>query len=557
MKLFEAGGVAALAIGELVGTYTESGDVRYTQTGSAFDSSSLQGAVDFDNGGASWTVKYAEGGQRLYQLSNGLSGQFANPLNSFLLQQNPGWSLGPQSMQSGTDSRNTAAAANNDNVVSWVDWDANSYVQRNGGNSTVTGTAGGVTVKFSGESIGLNVGNKGWNHSGFDYDGNGPFNAPATQTSEYISFNAGNRSGTVTFSQPVVNPVMALQSLGAPKDGAVLWYGNEKFDVKTTGTVGGGWGSGQIAEGPGGYVYNWSAEGNGIVQFYGIYTQIDWVIVDTEHYGNFTIGFDAVAPASGGLRLSSGITASGGYLGTVANDTASLVYKLGTENVRANQAVGYAPGYADFYGDDTRIWQHFYNGKSFNTDLPSVGWVGRDFNDEATSITFGNQTYKLTVYQHKDFTGRQVTFQANEIGKKIPDARDLRDYGFPDNELSGYQVWGYRYEDYKDYTYRRTTQQHNMYDQRVQLNYHVSTQTQDVTDWRPVYKTSTQMVKVETLKEVTVWRDEPVYKTVSQLVTEVRYDEVPVRSSSGAAEARPNCPDTGVPSGRPIQMPIR
>jgi hypothetical protein len=76
-----------------------------------------------------------------------------------------------------------------------------------------------------------------------------------------------------------------------------------------------------------------------------------------------------------------------------------------------------------------------------------------------------------------------------------------------------------------------------MYDQRIQLSYSLSTQAQSYYDDVAVYKTSTQKVKVEKMKSVTVWREEPVYATQVQLVTEVAYDQVTGRSSFGSADS--------------------
>jgi hypothetical protein len=516
--------VSSLGLGEKVGKYQDYANVLYSQKDSAFTSSTLIGAVDTDGKAASWQTSYASGGQRTYQLTNGLSAIFTPmPTNSpdFTLNQKPEWATGPQVLQYGTDARNTAAASGADGNIDWVNW--GSMSQTNGGTSTVSGTAGGVTVSFAGEALGMNWGNKGWNYSG--YSGSGVNNGPS---GSYISFQEGNRSGKITFSQSVVNPIIAIQSLGNGGDSAVLWFGNEDFDV-VTGTINAGWGNGSIWEGSGGYVGN-SGEGNGIIRFNGIYKELTWVIADSEYYGNFTVGFDAKAPASDGLRATSTIYAPGAYLGELANNTESVTVNTGTTTTKWDVNVGYAPGFANYWGDSTALYQHInYGGSTYNLDLFSGNRVS-GFNDVASALWLGNQTKQVTLYEHVDYAGASKTYTSSDswLGSSGNIGNDI---------VSSYKVWGYRYEDFTNYQYKWTSKWNDVYDQRIQLSYNLSTQAQDIYDYRPVYKTSIQMVKVENMKSVNVWRDEPVYATQVQLVTEVKYDTATGRSSLGSADS--------------------
>jgi hypothetical protein len=72
--------VVSAPTGEYVGQYLDVANVQSVQNGSAFTSATLNGAVDFDGKGASWQVSYASGGQRSYQLTNGLASTFTSRL---------------------------------------------------------------------------------------------------------------------------------------------------------------------------------------------------------------------------------------------------------------------------------------------------------------------------------------------------------------------------------------------------------------------------------------------------------------------------------------------
>jgi hypothetical protein len=98
-------------------------------------------------------------------------------------------------------------------------------------------------------------------------------------------------TNTVTFSEPVVNPVMALLSLG--NGGYQITY---TFDAPFTILSGGP----SNAYG-GGSVYAISSnelggmEGNGTIEFAGTYTSISWTVGGEEFWHGFTIGIAGVS----------------------------------------------------------------------------------------------------------------------------------------------------------------------------------------------------------------------------------------------------------------------
>lgn len=96
---------------------------------------------------------------------------------------------------------------------------------------------------------------------------------------------------TVTFSEPVIDPVMAIVSLGQPASTITYNFGDETFDILSSGT--GFWGGAEpdslfqitpsILTG---------TEGHGAIQFSGIYNQITWTIPTAENWHGFTFGFE-------------------------------------------------------------------------------------------------------------------------------------------------------------------------------------------------------------------------------------------------------------------------
>jgi hypothetical protein len=270
-------------------------------------------------------------------------------------------------------------------------------------------------------------------------------------------------------------------------------------------------------------------EGNGVIRFNGIYSYIDWYLADTENYGVFTVGFDAIAPAANALRATSAIVAPSAYVSELASNTRSVSYN-GFTSTNYGVKVGYASGYASYWGDGSVMYEHWNSGATYGLDLRwgwQPAWVDW-FNDKASSIYLGPETHQVTLFEHNWWNGESQTFDRSD--------GDFGDDRIRHDRVSSYLVYGNRYEDFKDYGYNWTSKWNPMYDQRVQLSYGVSTQSQDIYDYRPVYKTSIQKVKVENMRSVTVWKDQPVYATQVELVTEVRYDAVTGRVA-GAADS--------------------
>jgi len=177
--------------------------------------------------------------------------------------------------------------------VSWVDWTAFTAGFTDG---TATGTvsSAGLTVNYSGEVYNIDTQVDG---TGTDYwapdstwaDGGIIDNAPPGTDIIALRGNTGS-TNTITFSQPVTNPFMAVYSLG--RDSLEVTYNfDSPFDV----IVGGGSsanGGSSVVELPGNILSG--IEGNGTIQFLGTFTSISYIVPTNESWHGFTVGVQQV-----------------------------------------------------------------------------------------------------------------------------------------------------------------------------------------------------------------------------------------------------------------------
>jgi hypothetical protein len=178
--------------------------------------------------------------------------------------------------------------------IDWVNWTSATV----GTSGVVSGTVllGGspVTVSYSGEvafaqtSSGTNY----WNPATPYVSATVP-NAPPA--SDLIGLTGGKTvTNTITFGVPVINPVMAVVSLG--QGGVPVRYVfNAPFELLSYGP--GYWGSGTLAALPGNILEG--REGHGTIQFRGQFTSISWTVPTYENWHGFTVGVPE--PATLGL----------------------------------------------------------------------------------------------------------------------------------------------------------------------------------------------------------------------------------------------------------------
>lgn len=183
----------------------------------------------------------------------------------------------------------TASAA----TISWTTWTAGTPGATTGSAAgTISGL--GVGVSYSGEfgffDTGLN-----WlpatSFTGGTVD-NAPPSGPAV-LNDGIAISGGTATGvnTVTFDTPVVNPILAIWSLGQPGFQArFVFPASQPFAIQGGGPNSEFGGASIFAGGSCPALTICGNEGNGVVQFTGTFSSISWTNPIFEFYYAFTIG---------------------------------------------------------------------------------------------------------------------------------------------------------------------------------------------------------------------------------------------------------------------------
>jgi hypothetical protein len=192
-----------------------------------------------------------------------------------------------------TAATTTTALAATYNYVNWTSADV--------GGGTASGTIAlsgdaGVDVTFTattadggaGDFYGAQTGGSGttyWTPAA-TYQSSAVENAPPT--SDIIQLAGGeNETYTVDLSQPIVDPIMAIVSLGA--SGAPITYNfDSPFTIVSQGTDDWGGSSTSLAQLPGNVLQG--AEGSGVIQFIGTYSRFSWTVPSPESWHGFTFG---------------------------------------------------------------------------------------------------------------------------------------------------------------------------------------------------------------------------------------------------------------------------
>ncbi|MFT3683741.1 MAG: hypothetical protein QM783_02245 [Phycisphaerales bacterium] len=206
-----------------------------------------------------------------------------------------------------------AAASTQAATVDWANWTAGGP---SGSSSFAVGNIGGIGLSYTGEIDFTQT-----NNAGTDYwrDGSSnPFPAYVTGSVSNVPNNVdlvtvtGNHEGvnTITFSQPVTNPYMAIVSLGQYGIGTTYYF-DAPFVVDSVNQ--GYWGNGTLVNAGS----NWLGgdtlvgnEGHGILQFIGTFNSISFASSNGEHWNGFTLGLATPTPASAALLGVAGLSSS-------------------------------------------------------------------------------------------------------------------------------------------------------------------------------------------------------------------------------------------------------
>lgn len=168
----------------------------------------------------------------------------------------------------------------------WTDWTDITL----GDPGSATGTLGSTTVSYSGEVTGntiINGTSTIWNPES-TYVG-GAVDTSPDSVGDHIGLNGSATTGSISFSAPVVDPVIAIWSLGQPGSTASF-----TFEQTPTLVVGGPnsiySGSSIIVDGN---VVSGN-EGNGVILFEGEFSSISFTSTNENWYA-FTVGVNGEA----------------------------------------------------------------------------------------------------------------------------------------------------------------------------------------------------------------------------------------------------------------------
>jgi len=191
------------------------------------------------------------------------------------------------------------SGAANAALISWTSWTSSGTGTAEGAMSLL-----GVTVSYSGEMLGLDSNSPSWQPES-TYSGGTVDNAPP-QSGGRIWLDGGTSTvDTITFSTPVVNPVMAIWSLGdSVTQASFVFDDNEPFTIQSGGPDIVYGGSTILASGN--TVYG--SEVYGTIQFQGTYSQLTWTNPQYEHWFGFTVGAPVAVPIpAAGWLFGSGL----------------------------------------------------------------------------------------------------------------------------------------------------------------------------------------------------------------------------------------------------------
>ncbi len=188
-----------------------------------------------------------------------------------------------------------ASTARAGQPIAYTDWTSASAPGTSASASgTLTLSSGTVNVSYSGEFAFAQVNNSGgqyWtqpNSLALPYTGNAVVgNAPSTTDIIALQEQGGSSIvDTVTFSQPVLDPIMLINSLGQGGVG-VSYVFNQPFTLLSAGL--GYWGGNATTLTASGDTLT-GYEGAGAIEFSGDVSSISWTTRNGEYWNGITVG---------------------------------------------------------------------------------------------------------------------------------------------------------------------------------------------------------------------------------------------------------------------------
>jgi len=182
--------------------------------------------------------------------------------------------------------------------IEWTDWTSSPT------STTVLGKIGSIDVTYTGNFSFVQTGPECTNYwtepnaSSLPYTGN-PVIDNAPTACEMVALNIAD-SHTISFSEEILNPVMAIVSLGRNSERWRVTYDfDTAFTILSNGQ--GYWGAGTAVTGE---VHTLTGyEFHGAIQFDGAVSSLSWTSLQSENWHGFTFGRATSVPEPGTLAL--------------------------------------------------------------------------------------------------------------------------------------------------------------------------------------------------------------------------------------------------------------
>ena len=184
-------------------------------------------------------------------------------------------------------------------TVSWVDWTSASPGSPGSAAGSATTGSSTVSVTYTGEFFSANTagGTNWWATSSSTYTKPPEVENPPPDSDIIRLVGGSGIIHTIGFSSPVVDPVMAMLSIGQSAL-PVSYAFDAPFEILNVGP--GYWGSGTLVELAGDVLEG--REGHGLIRFGGTFTSLSWTVPSPENWHGFTFGFVSV-PEPGAAPL--------------------------------------------------------------------------------------------------------------------------------------------------------------------------------------------------------------------------------------------------------------
>ena len=185
-------------------------------------------------------------------------------------------------------------------TISWTDWTAATPGAPGSASGTLAYGGGSVAVTYSGEvRADFTQTSGGTNYWSPDTPYLSPTVSNAPPAADIITLVGPDVAfvNTITFSTPILDPVMAIVSLGQPGF-SVFYEFDQPFTVLSFGP--GFWGGPGTLTDIGGNVLE-GVEGHGVIQFSGAVSSISWTVPVPEDWHGFTVGAPVPEPTTAGL----------------------------------------------------------------------------------------------------------------------------------------------------------------------------------------------------------------------------------------------------------------